>query len=48
MVAFTYGTDSSEYEIAGGIRKSKRTRKIKITPLRATPKEPASNNTKTA
>ncbi|MEH2143786.1 hypothetical protein [Nostoc sp.] len=47
-VAFTYGTDSSEYEIAGGIRKSKRTRKSKITPLRATPKEVASDNTKTA
>ncbi|MEH2406426.1 MAG: hypothetical protein V7K18_28795 [Nostoc sp.] len=47
-VAFTYGTDSSEYEIAGGIRKSKRNRKTKITPLRATPKEPASDNTKTA
>ncbi|WP_298915300.1 hypothetical protein [uncultured Nostoc sp.] len=47
-VAFTYGTDSSEYEISGGIRKSKRTRKSKITPLRATPKEPASDNTKTA
>ena len=47
-VAFTYGTDSSEYEIAGGIRKSKRTRKTKITPLRVTAKEPASDNTKTA
>ena len=47
-VAFTYGTDSSEYEISGGIRKSKRTRKNKITPLRVTPKEPASDNTKTA
>ncbi|MEH2010552.1 hypothetical protein [Nostoc sp.] len=47
-IAFTYGTDSSEYEIAGGIRKSKRTRKSKITPLRATAKELASDNTKTA
>ncbi|MEH2314218.1 MAG: hypothetical protein V7K35_23095 [Nostoc sp.] len=47
-VAFTYGADSSQYEIAGGIRKSKRTRKTKITPLRATPKEPANDNTKTA
>ena len=47
-VAFTYGTDSSEYEIAGGIRKNKRTRKSKITPLRTTAKEPASDNTKTA
>ena len=47
-VAFTYGIDSSEYEISGGIRKSKRTRKSKITPLKGTPKEPASDNTKTA
>ncbi|MEH1845192.1 MAG: hypothetical protein V7L25_09355 [Nostoc sp.] len=47
-VAFTYGTDSSEYEMAGGIRKTKRTCKSTTTRLKVTPKEPASDNTKTA
>ncbi len=36
-IAFTYGTDSSEYEMAGGLRKSKRTRKTTATPSKATP-----------
>ncbi|MEH2372603.1 hypothetical protein [Nostoc sp.] len=36
-IAFTYGIDSSEYEMAGGLRKSKRTRKTTATPSKTTP-----------
>ncbi|MEH2380287.1 MAG: hypothetical protein V7K27_15605 [Nostoc sp.] len=37
-IAFTYGTDSSEYEMAGGLRKSKRTtRKSTATSSKTTP-----------
>ncbi|MEH2250910.1 hypothetical protein [Nostoc sp.] len=47
-VAFKYGKDSREYEMAGAVRKSDRIRKSTATRLRATTEEPASNNTKTA
>lgn len=47
-VAFKYGKDSREYEMAGAVRKSDRIRKSKATRLRATSEEPASNNPKTA
>ncbi|MFS0519301.1 hypothetical protein ACEYW6_32040 [Nostoc sp. UIC 10607] len=47
-VAFKYGKDSREYEMAGAVRKSDRIRKSTATRLRATPKESASENTKTA
>ncbi|ODG99443.1 hypothetical protein A4S05_37685 [Nostoc sp. KVJ20] len=36
-VAFKYGKDSREYEMAGGVRKSDRIRKSTATRLRATP-----------
>jgi hypothetical protein len=36
-VAFKYGKDSREYEMAGGVRKSDRIRRSTATRLRATP-----------
>ncbi|MGJ5634743.1 hypothetical protein [Nostoc sp. CALU 1950] len=36
-VAFKYGEDSREYEMAGGVRKSDRIRRSTATRLRATP-----------
>ncbi|MEH1967244.1 MULTISPECIES: hypothetical protein [unclassified Nostoc] len=47
-VAFKYGKDSREYQMAGGVRKSDRIRKSTATRLRTTLKESASENTKTA
>ncbi|MEH2420541.1 MAG: hypothetical protein V7K48_06220 [Nostoc sp.] len=47
-VAFKYGKDSREYEMAGAVRKSDRIRKSTATRLKATPEEPVSNNSKTA
>ncbi|MEH2246546.1 hypothetical protein [Nostoc sp.] len=47
-VAFKYGKDSREYEMAGAVRKSDRIRKSTATRLKATSEEPASNNPKTA
>ncbi len=35
-VAFKYGRDSSEYEIAGGVRQSDRIRKGRLTRLKST------------
>ncbi|AUB35926.1 ATPase involved in DNA repair [Nostoc flagelliforme CCNUN1] len=47
-VAFKYGKDSHEYQMAGGVRKSDRIRKSTATRLRTTPEKPASENVKTA
>ncbi|MDZ8224445.1 MULTISPECIES: hypothetical protein [unclassified Nostoc] len=47
-VAFKYGKDSREYEMAGGVRKSDRIRKSTATRLKTTSKEASSENTKTA
>ncbi|BAZ67792.1 hypothetical protein NIES4106_25490 [Fischerella sp. NIES-4106] len=38
-VACKYGKDSSEYEMAGGVRKSDRVRKSTTTRLKSTPDE---------
>ncbi|MFK0733326.1 MAG: hypothetical protein ACFKPT_11700 [Gloeotrichia echinulata GP01] len=38
-VAFKYGKDSSEYEMAGGVRKSDRLRKSLLTRLKTTAQE---------
>jgi hypothetical protein len=46
-VAFKYGKDSSEYEMAGGVRKSDRIRKSIATRLKGAD-ESSSENTKTA
>ncbi|MBW4526100.1 MAG: hypothetical protein KME18_13015 [Phormidium tanganyikae FI6-MK23] len=43
-VAFTYGNDSREYEMAGGVKKSDRVRKSVATRLRAKT-EPTSGET---
>jgi hypothetical protein len=37
-VAFKYGKDSREYEMAGGVRKSERVRKSSVTRLKAVEK----------
>ncbi|WP_375510656.1 hypothetical protein [uncultured Nostoc sp.] len=47
-VAFKYGKDSREYEMAGAVRKSDRIRKSTATRLKTTLKEAASENAKTA
>ena len=47
-VAFKYGKDSREYEMAGGVRKSDRIRKSTATRLKTTSKEASSEHTKTA
>ncbi|MEH1939655.1 MAG: hypothetical protein V7L01_05450 [Nostoc sp.] len=47
-VAFKYGKDSREYEMAGAVRKSDRIRKSRATRLKATSKESVGENTKTA
>ena len=47
-VAFKYGKDSREYQMAGGVRKSDRIRKSTATRLKTTFKEASSENTKTA
>ncbi|MBD2533866.1 hypothetical protein H6G97_31690 [Nostoc flagelliforme FACHB-838] len=48
-VAFKYGKDSREYEMAGAVRKSDRIRKSTATRLKATLEKPASDdNTQTA
>ncbi|MEA5624165.1 hypothetical protein [Nostoc sp. UHCC 0251] len=43
-VAFKYGTDSREYEMAGAVRKSDRIRKSTATRLRAIAEEPATKS----
>ncbi|MCC5665000.1 hypothetical protein LC653_13995 [Nostoc sp. CHAB 5784] len=47
-VAFKYGKDSHEYQMAGGVRKSDRIRKSTATRLKTTSKESVSENAKTA
>ncbi|MBN3885144.1 MAG: hypothetical protein V7K64_17605 [Nostoc sp.] len=47
-VAFKYGKDSREYEMAGGVRKSDRIRKSTATRLRATTEEATTKSAKTA
>jgi hypothetical protein len=46
-VAFKYGKDSHEYQMAGGVRKSDRIRKSRATRLKGSD-ESSSENTKTA
>ncbi|MEI1377959.1 hypothetical protein PQG02_08250 [Nostoc sp. UHCC 0926] len=46
-VAFKYGKNSSEYELAGGIRDSERVRKSRLTRLKARAKEVPDENAKT-
>ncbi|MBD2492866.1 hypothetical protein [Nostoc sp. FACHB-280] len=43
-VAFKYGNDSNEYEMAGGVRKSDRVRKSTATRLKSAPPETVSNS----
>lgn len=47
-VAFRYGKDSSEYEMAGGVRKSERIRRSSVSRLKAGADEPSAGNSKTA
>ncbi|WP_193198230.1 hypothetical protein [Nostoc sp. MG11] len=47
-VAFKYGRNSSEYEIAGGIRDSERVRKSRLTRLKAGAGQASEENGKTA
>ena len=46
-VAFKYGKDSSEYEMAGGIRDSERIRKSRLSRLKAAVEEASDKNSKT-
>ncbi|WP_445626932.1 hypothetical protein [Nostoc sp. DSM 114167] len=46
-VAFKYGKDSSEYEMAGGVRESERIRKGRLSRLKATGGEASDKNPKT-
>ncbi|MEH1944757.1 MAG: hypothetical protein V7L01_31705 [Nostoc sp.] len=46
-VAFKYGKDSSEYEMAGGIRDSERVRKSRLSRLKASAGEVLNQNAKT-
>ncbi|MFN6529856.1 hypothetical protein [Nostoc sp. ChiSLP03a] len=45
-VAFKYGKDSSEYEMAGGIRESERIRKSRLSRLKAAGGEASDKNPK--
>lgn len=47
-VAFKYGKNSSEYEMAGGIRDSERVRKSRLSRLKAVAGEVSDENAKTA
>lgn len=47
-VAFKYGKDSPEYEMAGGVRKSDRIRKSTASRLKAATEEPSKQNAQTA
>jgi hypothetical protein len=47
-VAFKYGKDSREYEMAGGVRKSDRIRRSRMSRLKASALESSSENVKTA
>ncbi|MEH1816183.1 MAG: hypothetical protein V7K26_09185 [Nostoc sp.] len=46
-VAFKYGKDSSEYEMAGGVRDSERIRKSRLSRLKAAAGEASDKNPKT-
>ncbi|MEH2078726.1 MAG: hypothetical protein V7K89_01525 [Nostoc sp.] len=46
-VAFKYGKDSSEYEMASGVRDSERVRKSRLSRLKATAGEASDENPKT-
>lgn len=47
-VAFRYGKDSREYEMAGGVRKSERIRRSSFSRLKARAEEVPGNNDQTA
>ena len=47
-VAFKYGNDSIEYEMAGGIRKSERIRRSRITRLKGGVKQKSKKSAQTA
>ncbi|BDI14880.1 hypothetical protein ANSO36C_06820 [Nostoc cf. commune SO-36] len=47
-VAFKYGKDSSEYEMAGGVRDSERVRKSRLSRLKAVAGEVLDENSKIA
>ncbi|MFB2983689.1 hypothetical protein [Microseira sp. BLCC-F43] len=47
-VAFKYGKDSREYEMAGGVRKSDRIRRSRMSRLKAGALEPSGEKVKTA
>ncbi|BAY08009.1 hypothetical protein [Calothrix sp. NIES-2098] len=47
-VGFRYGRDSDEYELAGGVRDSERTRKSRLTRLKNLAEEAAKANSETA
>ncbi|BAY36288.1 hypothetical protein NIES2111_06120 [Nostoc sp. NIES-2111] len=47
-VAFKYGKDSQEYEMAGGVRKSERIRRSTFSRLKANSESVTSENNKTA
>ncbi|BDI14933.1 hypothetical protein ANSO36C_07350 [Nostoc cf. commune SO-36] len=46
-VAFKYGKDSREYEMAGAVRKSDRIRKSLVTRLKNSTEQVSTNNTQT-
>jgi ABC-type hemin transport system substrate-binding protein len=48
VVAIKYGKDSREYEMAGGVRSSDRTRKIRLSRLKNVTEQALDENTKTA
>lgn len=47
-IAFKYGKDSREYEMAGGVRKSERVRRSKMNRLKVNTEEASGENAKTA
>ncbi|MCC5600968.1 hypothetical protein [Nostoc favosum] len=47
-VAFKYGRNSSEYEIAGGVRESDRVRKSRLTRLKSSIQETSPQSAQTA
>ncbi|MFN6570725.1 hypothetical protein [Dendronalium sp. ChiSLP03b] len=47
-VAFKYGRNSNEYEIAGGVRESERIRKSRLTRLKASTEQTLDDSAKTA
>ncbi|MEH2063527.1 MAG: hypothetical protein V7K50_14910 [Nostoc sp.] len=47
-VGFKYGTDSSEYEVAGGVRDSERIRKSRLSRLKSNARQTSDENQKSA